>query len=136
MPVFTTIVLGKGGQRRTVLLDDADLVRQLRAYLKQPRYRHGPLFEAERNGRGGPLRYQSVQERWAEYCARPGVSCTLYQLRHTHATELINGGVGLAAIRKRLGRKNLQATLRYAEQSDVAADAEVPAWRRKQHRSR
>jgi integrase/recombinase XerD len=129
-------VLGKGGQRRTVLLDDARLVGQLRSYLKQTGYRHGPLFRAEKNSRGGPLRYQSVQERWAQYCARAGVSCTLHQLRHTHATELVNGGVGLATIRKRLGHKNLQTTLRYAEQSDAAADAEVRAWRRKQDRSR
>jgi len=129
-------VLGKGGQRRTVLLDDANLVRQLRAYLKHTGYRHGPLFRAEKNGRGGPLRYQSVQERWAGYCDRAGVSCTLHQLRHTHATELVNGGVGLATIRKRLGHKNLQTTLRYAEQSDATGDAEVRAWRRKHYRSR
>jgi integrase/recombinase XerD len=128
-------VLGKGGQRRTVLLDDANLVRQLRAYLRQTGYRHGPLFRAGKNSRGGPLRYQSVQERWAGYCARAGVSCTLHQLRHTHATELVNGGVGLATIRKRLGHKSLQTTLRYAEQSDATADAELRAWRRKQSRS-
>jgi integrase/recombinase XerD len=128
-------VLGKGGQRRTVLLDDARLVGQLRAYLKQTGYRHGPLFRAEKNGRGGPLRYQSVQERWADYCARAGIRCTLHQLRHTHATELVNGGVSLATIRKRLGHKNLQTTLRYAEQSDATADAEMRAWRRKQDRS-
>ena len=129
-------VLGKGGRRRTVLLDDARLVGQLRAYLRQTGYRHGPLFRAEKNGRGGPLRYQSVQERWAGYCAQAGVCCTLHQLRHTHATELVNGGVSLATIRKRLGHKNLQTTLRYAEQSDATADAEVRAWRRKQLRSR
>jgi integrase/recombinase XerD len=129
-------VLGKGGQRRTILLDDARLVGQLRAYLKRTGYRHGPLFRAEKNSRGGPLRYQSVQERWAGYCAQAGVSCTLHQLRHTHATELVNGGVSLVTIRKRLGHKNLQTTLRYAEQSDATADAEVRAWRRKQDRSR
>jgi integrase/recombinase XerD len=128
-------VLGKGGQRRTVLLDDARLIGQFRAYLKQTGYRHGPLFRAAKNGRGGPLRYQSVQERWARYCAQAGVSCTLHQLRHTHATELVNGSVGLATIRKRLGHKNLQTTLRYAEQSDATADAEVRAWRRKQGRA-
>lgn len=129
-------VLGKGGQRRTVLLDDVRLVGRLRAYLKQTGYRHGPLFRAEKNGRGGPLRYQTVQGRWAGYCARAGVSCTLHQMRHTHATELVNGGVSLATIRKRLGHKNLQTTLRYAEQSDATADAEVRAWRRMQYRSR
>jgi quercetin dioxygenase-like cupin family protein len=68
---------------------------------------------------------------WAGDCALAGICCTLHQLRHTHATELINGGVSLATIRKRLGHKHLQTTLRYAEQSDAMADAEVRARRRK-----
>jgi integrase/recombinase XerD len=126
-------VLGKGNQQRTVLLDDPQLVKQLRAYLSRTGYRHGPLFRALKNGRGGPLRYQSVQERWAAYCAKAGISCTLHQLRHTHATELVNDGVSLTTIRKRLGHKNLQTTLRYAEQSDAAADAEIRAWRRRRY---
>lgn len=123
-------VLGKGRRRRTVLLDDRRLVRQLRVYLKQTGYRHGPLFRAHKNGRGGPLRYQSVHQRWQQYCQEAGVACTLHQLRHTHATELVNDGVSLATIRKRLGHKNIQTTLRYAEQSDEMADAELRAWRR------
>ncbi len=123
-------VVGKGGKRRTILLDDPHLVQQLRAYLKRVGYKHGPLFRAEKNGRGGPLRYQSMQERWDHYCTQAGVTCTLHQLRHSHATELINGGVSLPTIRKRLGHKNLQTTLRYAEQADETADAEVRAWRR------
>jgi integrase/recombinase XerD len=127
-------VVGKGGKRRTVLLDDSRLVQQLRAYLKRMGYKHGPLFRAEKNGRGGPLRYQSMQERWDHYCAQAGVACTLHQLRHSHATELINGGVSLPTIRKRLGHKNLQTTLRYAEQADETTDAEIRAWRRqKEH---
>ncbi|MEJ7638697.1 MAG: tyrosine-type recombinase/integrase, partial [Singulisphaera sp.] len=121
-------VLGKGGQRARCCW-----TRRVWSGLHVPevdRNRHGPLFRAENNGRGGPLRYQSVQERWARYCAQAGVSCTLHQLRHTHPTELVNGGVGLATIRKRLGHKNLQTTLRYSEQSDATADAEVRAWQR------
>lgn len=124
-------VTGKGDKPRTVLLDDPRLVRQLRAYLKQTGYRYGPLFRAEKNGRGGALRYQSVRERWAAYCQKAKVNCTLHQLRHTHATELVNEGVSLTTIRKRLGHKNLQTTLLYAEQSDATADAELRTWRRK-----
>ncbi len=124
-------VVGKGGRRRTILLDDPRLVQQLRAYLKRMGYKHGPLFRAEKNGRGGPLRYQSMQERWDHYCTQAGVACTLHQLRHSHATELINGGVSLPTIRKRLGHKNLQTTLRYAEQADETADGELRAWRRR-----
>jgi integrase/recombinase XerD len=124
-------VVGKRGKRRTILLDDPRLVQQLRAYLKRMGYKYGPLFRAEKNGRGGPLRYQSMQERWGRYCSQAGVVCTLHQLRHSHATELINGGVSLPTIRKRLGHKNLQTTLRYAEQTDETANAEIRAWRRK-----
>ncbi len=126
-------VLGKGNRRRTVLLDDPALVHQLRTYLKQAGYRHGPLFRAEKNGRGGPLRYQSAQELWARYRRKAGVACTLHQLRHTHATELVNDGVGLATIRKRLGHRQLQTTLRYAEQSEATADAELRARRRQRN---
>ncbi len=125
-------VVGKGGQRRTVLLDDPGLVLQLRSYLKQMSYQHGALFRAAKNGHGGAVSYQTIQERWAQYCVQVGVHCTLHQLRHTHATELVNGGVSLATIRKRLGHKRIQTTLRYAEQSDTTADAEVRAWRRQQ----
>jgi integrase/recombinase XerD len=124
-------VLGKGGRRRTILLDDPRLVAELRAYLKATGYRHGPLFRAAKNGRGGPLRYQSVQQRWAGYCAAVGATVTLHQLRHAHATELVNDGVSLATIRKRLGHKNLQTTARYAFQSDATADAELRARRRR-----
>lgn len=127
-------VKGKGGRHRTLLLDDPALVRQLRVYLRKTGYQHGPLFRAAKNGTGGPLVYQSIQERWAGYCAKADVECTLHQLRHTHATELVNDGVSLATIRKRLGHKNLQTTLRYAEQSDAAADAELRVRRRQKQR--
>jgi len=39
-------VVGKGGKRRTILLDDPRLVQKLRAYLKRMGYKHGPLFRA------------------------------------------------------------------------------------------
>jgi integrase/recombinase XerD len=123
-------VLGKGNRPRTILLDDPRLVKELRTYLNVQRYKHGPLFRAAKNGHGGPVRYQAIQVRWQRYCAAAGVRCTLHQLRHTHATQLVNAGVSLATIRKRLGHKNLQTTLRYAEQTDATADAELRAWRR------
>jgi len=123
-------VKGKGGKRRTILLDDLYLVKLLRTYLKRIAYQHGPLFRAQKNGRGGSLCYQAVQQRWKIYCDQADIQCTLHQLRHTHATELVNDGVCLATIRKRLGHKNIQSTLCYAEQSDETADAELRVWRR------
>jgi site-specific recombinase XerD len=124
-------VLGKGKRRRTILLDDPALVNLLKRYLRKHRYQHGPLFRAHKNSRGGPISYQAAQQLWAKYCKQVGVTCSLHQLRHAHATELINDGVSLATIRKRLGHKNMQTTLRYAEQSDEVADAELRARRRR-----
>ncbi|HSH77923.1 MAG TPA: tyrosine-type recombinase/integrase [Herpetosiphonaceae bacterium] len=124
-------VRGKGNCRRTVLLDDPALVQELRTYLKHTHYQHGPLFRASKNGRGGPLRYQSVQARWATYCRAAAVQCPIHHLRHIHATELVNDGVSLATIRKRLGHKHVHTTLRYAEQADATVDAELRAWRRR-----
>ena len=124
-------VLGKGRRRRTILLDDPSLVVLLKQYLDKHGYQHGPLFRAHKNYRGGPLRYQSAQEKWDKYCQQAGVTCTLHQLRHAHATELVNDGVRFATIRKRLGHKHIQTTLRYARLSDATADAEIRAWRRR-----
>lgn len=129
-------VMGKGGRVRTVLLEDPYLVKLLRRYLKKTGFQRGPLFRASKNGRGGPLRYQSIQARWQGYCELAEIECTLHQLRHTHATELINGGVSLNTIRKRLGHKHMQTTLRYAEQSDESADNELRTWRRTQSTSK
>lgn len=42
-------VLGKGGHRRTVLLDDPKLVSMLRRYLKETQARHGPRAYALSN---------------------------------------------------------------------------------------
>jgi len=58
------------------------------------------------------------------------------QLRHRHATALVQDGVSLATIRKRLGHKHIQTTLRYAEQSDAAAAAALRQRRRTLQRTR
>ncbi|MEU1813387.1 tyrosine-type recombinase/integrase [Micromonospora aurantiaca (nom. illeg.)] len=124
-------VHGKGGRSRTILLDDSILVALLRRYLRATGYTHGPLFRASKNHIGGPLRYASAQELWAKYNRLAGEDIELHQLRHTHATELVNGGVSLQTIRKRLGHRKIQTSLRYAEHSDRAADDELRRWRRR-----
>jgi integrase/recombinase XerD len=124
-------VLGKGGRRRTILLDDPALIASLRRYLKVRGYRHGPLFRAEKNHVGGPLRYASVQELWTKYREKAQVKASIHQLRHAHATELVNAGVSLETIRRRLGHANAQTVLRYADQRDATTDAEIRSWRRR-----
>lgn len=123
-------IRGKGGRRRTVLLDDPSVVAMLRRYLRARGYRHGPLFRAEKNHVGGPLRYASARALWANYRAKAQVNATIHQLRHVHATELVNAGVSLETIRRQLGHANTQTVQRYAEQTDATADAEIRSRRR------
>jgi site-specific recombinase XerD len=123
-------LVGKGDRRRTVLLDDSRLVVLLKRLVALLGRSNGPLFVAEKNGTGGSLTYTSARARWESYTAAVGVSVTLHQLRHSHATELINGGVRLEVVRKRLGHRNIASTLRYAELSDRVADNEIRSWRR------
>jgi len=124
-------VLGKGGKRRTVLLDDPILVRLLRRYLRETGYAHGPLFRAERGVTTSPLRYQSVQARWASYAPSVGAVGSIHDLRHGHAQALVNDGVSLSTIRKRLGHTSVTTTQRYAEIADAVADTEVRGWQRR-----
>jgi integrase/recombinase XerC/integrase/recombinase XerD len=129
-------VHGKGGTVRTVLLDDRGYVALLRLYLARSGYASGPLFRASVNGHGGPLSYDAAESRWRKYCAAAGVGIGIHQLRHTHATELINLGVSIEAIRKRLGHSSTDTVKIYADLADQAADSEIRAARRKRETRR
>ncbi|TVZ06311.1 recombinase [Trebonia kvetii] len=127
---------GKGGTVRTVLLDDRGYVALLHLYLARTGYASGPLFRASVNGHGGPLSYDAAESRWRKYCAAAGVEIGIHQLRHAHATELINLGVSIEAIRKRLGHSSAGTVKIYAELADQASDSEIRAARRKRETRR
>ncbi|MEV0825009.1 tyrosine-type recombinase/integrase [Nonomuraea rubra] len=116
---------------RTVLLDDRGYVTLLKLYLTRAGYAAGPLFRASINGRGGPLSYDAAHHRWQSYCAAARVEIDIHQLRHAHATELINAGVSVEAVRRRLGHTSAETTQIYALLDDKVADAEVRITRRR-----
>ena len=127
---------GKGGTVRTVLLDDRGYVALLRLYLARSGYTSGPLFRASTNGRGGPLSYDAAHSRWKKYCAAAGTGIGIHQLRHTHATELIDSGVSIEVVRRRLGHASAETTQVYTLLADQVADAEIRAARRKRETRR
>jgi integrase/recombinase XerD len=87
-------------------------------------------------GRGGPLSYDAAHSRWEKYRAAAGVDIGIHQLRHAHATELINSGVSIGVVRRRLGHASTETTQAYAELADQVADAEIRAARRKRETRR
>jgi len=129
-------VHGKGGTVRTVLLDDRGYVALLRLYLARAGYTSGPLFRASINGRGGPLSYDAAHNRWKKYCAAAGAGIGIHQLRHAHATELLNSGASIEVVRRRLGHASAETTQVYTLLADQVADTEIRAARRRRETGR
>ncbi|MGF0320885.1 tyrosine-type recombinase/integrase [Nocardia fluminea] len=121
---------GKGGSVRTVLLDDRGFLALLKLYLARTGYTSGPLFRASINGRGGPISYSAAHHRWQKYCAAAGADIEIHQLRHAHATELINSGVSIEVVRRRLGHASTETTQIYTLLADKVADNEIRSARR------
>jgi integrase len=62
---------------------------------------------------GAPLIPSAVSGRWAEFAERIGMpEITFHSLRHTHASQLIDAGVDIVTISKRLGHAKPDITLR------------------------
>lgn len=104
-------------------------------YLARAGYTAGPLFRASINGTGGPLSYDAAHHRWKNYCVQAGAGIGIHQLRHAHATELINAGVSIEAVRRRLGHASTETTQLYTLLDDKVADAEIRAARRRRDRA-
>jgi integrase len=125
-------VTGWGGRVRQVVIDDREVLQRLRNLPGGTGAGSELLFPSP-SGRG-PLRYQSMAERWSCYAAGAGVSVTPGDLRRAHAAEMLAGGVSEWVIRDRLG----QATGPLPGTGGTATEAEaaVRAWQRTAARPR
>jgi integrase len=81
------------------------------------------------NLEGGPLRPTTASQRWARCAEDLGIGeITFHALRHTHASQLIDAGVDIVTISKRLGHSKPDITLRvyshlFRNDDSKAADA-------------
>jgi len=122
-------VVGKGNKERMVPLIDAPrTVRLLRDYLKKLGS-VGPVFrgDVKKGGRAGEaVDYTTMFYHFERYLAaaresRPAAfegetePVTIHRFRHTYASFKLRDGVSLPSVRKLMGHKNIQTTLRYAE---------------------
>jgi integrase/recombinase XerD len=117
-------VTGWGGRVRRVVIDDREVLQRLRNLLRAGGEASTLLFPSPVGP--GPLRYQSMAERWSGYAASAGVAVTPGDLRRAHAAELLAGGMPEWIVRNRLG----QATGQLPGTGGTAAEAEaaVRAW--------
>jgi integrase/recombinase XerD len=141
-------VVGKGDEERIVpLIDASRTVRLLRSHLKGIA-KVGPLFGGDPRKGGRPaeaMDYTTVLHHFERYLARarrrrPDLfesetePITIHRLRHSYATAKLQEGVSLQAVRKLMGHKNLQTTLRYAETDMESIKQELVEARRRSGR--
>ena len=122
------VIRGKGGRTRTLMLYAApESLRLLQRFLRRTGITSGALFRGDpaRGGSARPIHYRTAHKAWGRYCAKAGVDATIHALRHSFATRLINEGISLGVVRKLLGHRNMQTTLRYAEVSDATVKREL-----------
>ncbi len=124
-------VTGWGGKRRRVLVDNRDVLLRLTNHLRFLAVSSGPLFTA--SGRDTPLRYQSVQHRWAQYCATAGVDVHLTDLRRAHVADLVAGGVPEAVIRDRIGQSTGSLHSDFVSFSSEDSDAQIREWHKRRN---
>jgi site-specific recombinase XerD len=122
------LIRGKGGRARTVMLYAApESLKLLNRYLRETRITSGALFRGDpaRGGSSRPIHYRTAHNAWRRYCRKARTEANIHALRHSFATRLINEGVSLGVVRKLLGHRNMQTTLRYAEVSDATVKREL-----------
>lgn len=85
------------------------------------------------NTAGRAIRYQGFRRRvWDRAVAKAGLdpAPTPHDLRHTHASWLLNAGVPITTVSRRLGHENIQTTVNiygHLDRSSDAAAADVMA---------
>lgn len=127
-------VFGKGQRERTVMLTAApESIRLLRRHLKHSHITSGSVFRGDPRYGGSPLplHYTVVQKAWQKYCHMAGIQATIHQLRHSRATQLIQAGVPVTTVRKQMGHRNLQSTLRYAEVDQATVKQDLLEYQRR-----
>jgi integrase len=117
------VPLSKSGKPRTISLNNAavDLISNLPS-----RGESQWLFPSPRTARPCPALYYP----WERVRKRAGLQdVRLHDLRHSYASNLVNGGVSLYVVQQLLGHTNPRTTQRYAhlEQDTLAKASEVAA---------
>lgn len=59
-------------------------------------------------------RYTTFTKTFSRCKKRAGVNCTMYDLRHTYASWLVQNGVGIYTVKDLLGHGDIESTMRYA----------------------
>jgi integrase len=122
----------KSRTERVVDLHDPDTLKAINTYIMQERPPDAELplvFLVGGHGRQRlqALSYQALVRLFQRACRRAGIRAPLttpHALRHTHATQMWEGGMRELALQKRLGHASAESTRHYTRVSDAVVLAE------------
>ena len=122
----------KSRTERVVDLYQAETLQTLNAYVmkERPQEVESPyIFLVGGSGkrRGQPLSYHALVKMFERHCGRVNIRVpwiTPHALRHTHATEMWEGGMRELTLQKRLGHSSPESTRSYTRVSDETVVAE------------
>lgn len=116
---FLKVPLGKMDNERLVPLcpEAIDIIRNLKASRGLGLEPHDPerLIGIKGNVRNVYSRLAARFKRFTADITDQNKPVTFHRLRHTYATSLLSGGVGIASIMKLLGHRRIEMSLRYAQ---------------------
>ena len=104
--------------RRLIHLDDrtVSVLREHLAGQAEERLRLGPAYQDQgfvlASPRGDLLDPDALTKAWQRIRCQVGVECRLHDLRHAHATRLIEAGVHIKAVQARLGHSSPSFTMK------------------------
>ncbi|WP_333615129.1 tyrosine-type recombinase/integrase [Psychrobacter sp.] len=78
--------------------------------LKRREYGGSHVFTNPATGK----RYTTFTKTFARCKKRAGLNCTMYDLRHTYASWLVQKGVSIYTVKDLLGHGDIESTMRYA----------------------
>lgn len=111
---------GKGGKDRRVYLN-RDAVSVLEAYLHKRSDAHCPCLFLVQKGihKGQGISVRGVQKRMEHYGRKAGMQVSSHRLRHTFATNLLEGGADIVTVQELLGHASVITTQRYTRVSNL-----------------
>lgn len=121
-----TVRSGKGGYSGRVLPIPAEAREAVEAYLAEHPGSAGPLLRSYRDP-GRPISANYLGNLITDWMRAAGVRESSHSLRHTCASDLLDGGANVRRVQAVLGHASMQSTqryLRWVEGEELRADVE------------
>lgn len=109
---------GKGRKDRVVYLS-ADAIASLKACLElRPSTAPGDFFFWNQKQKNRALSTKGIQKKVERYAKAAGIKASCHSLRHTFASNLLEEGAEVIAIKELLGHSSIESSERYAKLSN------------------